>query len=151
MPGSIAAWTTLVEDRIQRAQLRGVFQNVKGRGKPFQVDTEESNPYIDRTEYLMNRIVQRQGAAPPWIDLQQRTLLPTLWPYIALIRCVEVDGQLHAFRSTLRDAWTRRAIRMLCLAGPQRLTASFIDGVPRYRDAEWEKRERYGFIYGTIC
>ena len=75
MPGSIAAWTTLVEDRIQRAQLRGVFQNVKGRGKPFQVDTEESNPYIDRTEYLMNRIVQRQGAAPPWIDLQQRALL----------------------------------------------------------------------------
>ncbi len=32
---------------------------------------EERNPFIAREEFLMNRIVQRNGAAPPWVDLQQ--------------------------------------------------------------------------------
>ena len=33
-------------------------------------DNEQSNPFIPREEFLMNRIVQRQGAAPPWVEFQ---------------------------------------------------------------------------------
>ena len=32
--------------------------------------TEEKNPFIAREEFLMNRIVQRNGAAPPWVEIQ---------------------------------------------------------------------------------
>ena len=31
---------------------------------------DEKNPFVGREEFLMNRIVQRNGAVPPWIELQ---------------------------------------------------------------------------------
>ena len=34
------------------------------------VSNDEGNPFIGREEFLMNRIVQRNGAAPPWVELQ---------------------------------------------------------------------------------
>ena len=34
------------------------------------VSDGERNPFIAREEFLMNRIVQRNGAAPPWVELQ---------------------------------------------------------------------------------
>jgi len=33
-------------------------------------NSEEANPFIAREEFLMNRIVQRNGAAPPWVEVQ---------------------------------------------------------------------------------
>jgi DnaJ family protein C protein 28 len=116
----------IVEDRIQRAREEGLFRNLKGRGQPFQQDwNERSNPHIDSTSFLMNRIVQRQGAAPAWIELQQ-----------------QVDHHLGSFRIGLRDAWTRRAVRMLSLDGPGVLTPSFINRAAHYKDEEWLRRER---------
>jgi len=50
-----------------------VFKNVKGRGKPLARSVDESNPFIAREEFLMNRIVQRNGATPPWVDVQGGT------------------------------------------------------------------------------
>lgn len=44
--------------------------NVKGRGQPLMRSIEETNPFIAREEFLMNRIVQRNGAAPPWVEVQ---------------------------------------------------------------------------------
>lgn len=55
---------------LQKARLEGQFRNIKGRGKPMQTLTEEKNPFIAREEFLMNRIVQRNGAAPPWVEIQ---------------------------------------------------------------------------------
>lgn len=54
----------------QKARSAGLFKNVKGRGQPLARSSEESNPFIAREEYLMNRIVQRNGAAPPWVEVQ---------------------------------------------------------------------------------
>lgn len=62
----------------QKARLAGVFKNVKGRGLPMTRAVEERNPFIAREEFLMNRIVRRNGAAPPWVDLQQSKLIPRL-------------------------------------------------------------------------
>jgi DnaJ homolog subfamily C member 28 len=61
---------TKVYTPLQRAKAAGQFNNIKGRGKPLAVSTDESNPFIAREEYLLNRIVQRNEAAPPWVELQ---------------------------------------------------------------------------------
>lgn len=34
------------------------------------ISDDERNPFIGREEFLMNRIVQRNGAVPPWVELQ---------------------------------------------------------------------------------
>lgn len=54
----------------QKARLQGQFNTLKGRGQPIKQLTEEKNPFIAREEFLMNRIVQRNGAVPPWVDIQ---------------------------------------------------------------------------------
>ena len=43
---------------------------MKGRGRPLKELVEEKNPFIAREEFLMNRIVQKNGAAPPWVEIQ---------------------------------------------------------------------------------
>ena len=54
--------------KIARAQ--GRFDNIRGRGRPMAIGNDERNPFIGREEFLMNRIVQRNGAVPPWVELQ---------------------------------------------------------------------------------
>lgn len=77
----------------------------------------------NRDEFLINRIVQGQGAAPPFVDLQR-----------------ELDEAVTVFRTELRDRWTRRAIRIKSLGG---VTRSEIESVRAgWRDQEWEDRER---------
>ena len=50
--------------------MQGQFRDLKGMGKPLERVVEERNPFIAREEFLMNRIVQRNQAAPPWVELQ---------------------------------------------------------------------------------
>jgi DnaJ family protein C protein 28 len=90
---SMRAWNSLVEERIevrafrtavgspiltslQQAIRDGKFAKVTGRGAPLARTAEEHNPFIGREEFLMNRIVRRQGAAPPWIEVQNGSSLP---------------------------------------------------------------------------
>ncbi|CAG8659799.1 7494_t:CDS:2, partial [Ambispora gerdemannii] len=90
---SITQWESLVEQRIQEAMAAGEFKNLPYRGKPLPVDKNEMNPYIHRTEFLMNRLVQRQGAAPAWIEMQK-----------------EVDSEIRLFRKNLQTNWKRHVI-----------------------------------------
>ena len=93
-PITMKGWRTLVEERIEachthvsrllavshsvsiriffmkNARVQGRFNNIKGQGKPIVTTNDENNPFIGREEFLMNRIVQRNGAAPPWVELQ---------------------------------------------------------------------------------
>ena len=50
--------------------MQGQFTVLSGRGKPLVRQVDESNPFIAREEFLMNRVIQRNGAAPPWVELQ---------------------------------------------------------------------------------
>ena len=91
-PVTMKGWRTLVEERIEvcrtyvspflpvslyfpgrcfmkNARAQGRFDDIKGRGKPMVTSNDEKNPFIGREEFLMNRIVQRNGAAPPWVEL----------------------------------------------------------------------------------
>ena len=72
----------------------------------------------------MNRIVQRQGAAPPWVEIQG-----------------ELEAAVDTFRSVLRQSWVRRAVRMLTLSRQPLRELSLADA-QALRDREWEARER---------
>ncbi|EKM60009.1 uncharacterized protein PHACADRAFT_115422 [Phanerochaete carnosa HHB-10118-sp] len=125
-PTGMKGWASLVEDRIERARQEGRFDKIEGRGQPLKQFVEERNPFIGREEFLLNRLVQRQGAAPPWVDIQQ-----------------ELESALKSFRDVLRQSWTRRAIRMLTLEQPASLLSNItVEKILTFRDTEWEARER---------
>ncbi|KAI3484826.1 hypothetical protein L1887_51880 [Cichorium endivia] len=94
--GHAQGWDSVVEKRIKAAQEAGVFRHNKLRGRPIERDMDEKNPFLAREEYFMNRIVKRQGAAPPWVELN-----------------TELDAQLQSWRARCADSWVRRASRMI--------------------------------------
>ncbi|SPO31137.1 uncharacterized protein UTRI_05216_B [Ustilago trichophora] len=170
--GHAQGWDSVIEKRIKAALDSGLFKENKLRGKPIRRDMEEKNPFLAREEYFMNRIVKRQGAAPPWVELN-----------------MELESELGSWRGRVVDGWVRRASRMITTSGtlseglePLPLPSSsgmnaieggevdptiapgekgaeaklvlevpaartpgeqkLVDVASRYRDAEWEERER---------
>lgn len=59
-----------------------------------------SSPFLDTTEYFMNKIIQRQEIVPPWIEKQQ-----------------EVVAAAARFRGRLRADWRRHAARLIASRG----------------------------------
>jgi hypothetical protein len=45
---------------------KGHFENLKGKGKPFQWPDE--NPYIDDSQWAANRILKNSGFDLPWME-----------------------------------------------------------------------------------
>ncbi|KAJ3549835.1 hypothetical protein NMY22_g738 [Coprinellus aureogranulatus] len=128
-PSSLKGWTSLVEDRIEKARKAGAFNDVKGRGQPIARSTDEQNPFIDREEFFMNRIVQRNGAAPIWVELQN-----------------ELEEAVNSFRSVLMESWVRTASTSISAELPPpsatpTLALPSTEWVARYRDRGWESRE----------
>ncbi|KAI6130270.1 hypothetical protein EDD16DRAFT_1700785 [Pisolithus croceorrhizus] len=143
-PVTLKGWQGLVEDRIevgksciallvtkicgsmpQKARMAGAFDKVSGRGQPIARVSEERNPFIAREEFLMNRIVQRNGATSPWVEVQ-----------------IELESAVNSFRETLRQSWTRRAVRMLTVSqSAATLPDLSLATVTTMRDREWENRE----------
>ncbi|THG93654.1 hypothetical protein EW145_g8319 [Phellinidium pouzarii] len=125
MPVGMKGWANLIEERIERARREGHFKTLRGRGKPLVRETAESNPFIAREEFLMNRIVQKNNAAPPWVELQ-----------------TELEAAVSSFRAVLQESWTRRAIRMLTLnRRATSLRTLTVADAGALRDPEWEARE----------
>lgn len=98
-PISISAIESMANERIENAIARGQFKNIR-RGKGVERDTQSSNPFVDTTEYLMNRMIQRQDMVPPWIEKQQ-----------------DLVREANSFRSRLRNDWKRHAARMISSKG----------------------------------
>lgn len=63
-------------------------------------DSRADNPFIDTTEYIMNKMIQRQDIVPPWIEKQQ-----------------ELMKAAHIFRARLRNDWKRHAARTIASRG----------------------------------
>lgn len=76
-----------------------VAQNIP-RGKKIERDTRADNPFIDTTEYIMNKMIQRQEIVPPWIEKQQQLVKAT-----------------NVFRARLRNDWKRHAARTIASRG----------------------------------
>lgn len=145
-PSSLKGWTSLVEDRIevcssntfnaqpifnppvQKARKAGAFTNVKGHGRPIVRSTEEQNPFIDREEFFMNRIVQRNGAAPIWVELQN-----------------ELEEAVNSFRLVLMESWVRTASTSISADLPPPTADSLklpsTEWITQYRNRSWESRE----------
>ncbi|WVQ94276.1 hypothetical protein IAU59_001355 [Kwoniella sp. CBS 9459] len=118
----LRAWGGLVEDRIQRAKEAGFFKVTNGKGKPIPRDPEASNPHLETGELLMNRIVKRQGALPPWIELQH-----------------SLDATMSAFRSTLLTTYTTHLVRNV-ISSNALSPLPPLHSIPSQDDA-WEARE----------
>lgn len=74
------------------------------------------------TNSYRNRIVKRQGALPPWIELQN-----------------SLDNAIAAFRSTLETTYTNHLVRTVMTTSPLNPLPSF-HTMPG-QDAAWEARE----------
>ena len=100
-PASIQALASLANERIEDAIARGQFKNLpRGKGKHTERDYAANSPFLDTTEYLMNKIIQRQEMVPPWIEKQQ-----------------ELISTATKFRARLRNDWKRHAARMIASKG----------------------------------
>ncbi|KAJ4359178.1 hypothetical protein N0V85_009472 [Neurospora sp. IMI 360204] len=99
MPNTITGLAALANERIENAIARGQFKNIP-RGKGVERDTRADNPFIDTTEYIMNKMIKRQEIVPPWIEKQQE-----------LIKTAE------SFRKRLRNDWLRHAARTISSRG----------------------------------
>jgi hypothetical protein len=93
--------SSLANERIEDAMARGQFRNIpRGKGKSVERDHIADSPFVDTTEYLMNRIIKKQDIAPPWIEKQQ-----------------EVAREVDRFRRRLRSEWRRHAARLIASQG----------------------------------
>ncbi|KAF1977498.1 hypothetical protein BU23DRAFT_578006 [Bimuria novae-zelandiae CBS 107.79] len=100
VPGTIRGLAALANERIEEAIARGQFKNLKDRGKQVERDYNASSPFINTTEYFLNKMIQKQEIVPPWIEKQQ-----------------ELVAAANKFRSRLRTEWKRHAARMIASAG----------------------------------
>jgi DnaJ-like protein len=99
LPATIAGLASLANERIEDAIARGQFKNLP-RGKALEVDHNANSPFIDTTEYLMNKIIKKQDIVPPWIEKQQ-----------------ELAAAARRFRTRLRVDWRRHAARVIASLG----------------------------------
>lgn len=101
MPATIQGLASLANERIEDAISRGQFKDIqRGKGKNIERDYNASSPFLDTTEYFMNKIIQKQEIVPPWIEKQQ-----------------ELVKEAQTFRSRLRADWKRHAARVISSKG----------------------------------
>lgn len=101
MPTTLQGLTSLANERIEDAIARGKFKNIpRGKGKNIERDYNASSPFLDTTEYFMNKIIQKQEIVPPWIEKQQ-----------------ELVKGVASFRGRLRNDWKRHAARTIASKG----------------------------------
>lgn len=101
MPTSLQGLAALANERIEDAINRGQFKNIpRGKGTNIERDYTASSPFLDTTEYFMNKIIQKQEIVPPWIEKQQE-----------LVKVASI------FRTRLRADWKRHAARVISSKG----------------------------------
>ena len=97
----VTGLASLANERIDAAIAAGAFKKIaRGSSVRIERDHNASSPFIDTTEYLMNRMVQRQAIVPPWIEKQQ-----------------EIASSATRFRARLRADWRRHAVRTIASEG----------------------------------
>lgn len=101
MPATLQGLASLANERIEDAIARGQFKNIqRGKGVNIERDYNASSPFLNTTEYFMNKIIQRQEIVPPWIEKQQELL-----------------KMVNTFRMRLRSDWRRHAARSISSKG----------------------------------
>ncbi|KAL7133509.1 hypothetical protein ABFS83_12G145600 [Erythranthe nasuta] len=75
----------VVEQRVWHAMEEGQFENLPGKGKPLDLT---SNPHADPAEDTLYRILNKNGCAPEWIELNK-----------------EIRNSVASWRLALKKAW----------------------------------------------
>lgn len=78
----------VVEQRIWHSMEEGQFENLPGKGKPLNLNT---NPHADPAEDTLYRILSKNGCAPEWVELNK-----------------EIRTMVSEWRLGLRRAWTSK-------------------------------------------
>ncbi|KAG5972858.1 hypothetical protein E4U58_005999 [Claviceps cyperi] len=99
VPATISGIAALANQRIEDAIARGQFKDLP-RGQEMPRDPRADSPFIDRTEFIMNRMIRRQELVPPWIEKQQ-----------------ELTKAVRVFRERLRNDWKRHVARTIASWG----------------------------------
>lgn len=81
---------SLIDQHIRQAEADGQFQNLRGAGKPLDLDDDKDVPEELRVGF---RMLKNAGYAPPWIELQKS------------IR--EDQAALEAWRARANQRWPR--------------------------------------------
>jgi DnaJ homolog subfamily C member 28 len=55
----------IIEKLIRKAQEEGKFDNLRGAGKPLQLD---DNPFEDPAAAMVNRMLKEEGFRPDWLE-----------------------------------------------------------------------------------
>ncbi|KAK9354196.1 hypothetical protein V1523DRAFT_408961 [Lipomyces doorenjongii] len=124
MPGTLHGLRALADERIEEARSRGQFNNLP-RGEKLDMDARISSPFLDTTEFFLNRIIQRQDVQPPWIEKQ-----------------ATIQQDLRRFRIGLRESWKRHAMQLIAATSPN-LEAQMARA-RKYAEAERAEAERLG-------
>ena len=77
-----------IEEQIRKAMEEGQFNNLKGKGKPLNLD---DNPYADPDWKLAHHVIKSSGFTLPWIETRQ-----------------EIDTESEALQIALQRAWEWR-------------------------------------------
>ncbi|GMI79967.1 hypothetical protein like AT5G03560 [Hibiscus trionum] len=78
----------VVEQRIWHSMEEGQFENLPGKGKPLNLNT---NPHADPAEDTLYRILSKNGCAPEWVELNK-----------------EIRGKVSEWRVAFKKAWTSK-------------------------------------------
>ncbi|MBA0567230.1 hypothetical protein Goshw_013175 [Gossypium schwendimanii] len=78
----------VVEQRIWHSMEEGQFENLAGKGKPLNLNT---NPHADPAEDTLYRILSKNGCAPEWVELNK-----------------EIRNKVSEWRVALKKAWTSK-------------------------------------------
>ena len=62
---TLTEWEDAIEKQIREAMERGEFDNLKGKGKPLDL---ERNPFTPEDWQLAYKIMQDNNVAPEWIE-----------------------------------------------------------------------------------
>lgn len=79
----------IVERRIWHSMEEGHFENLPGKGKPLDLSI---NPYADPAEDTLYRILNKNGCAPEWVELNK-----------------EIRSAMSEWRRALKKAWMSRS------------------------------------------
>ncbi|VVB13079.1 unnamed protein product [Arabis nemorensis] len=78
----------VVEQRIWHSMEEGHFENLPGKGKPLNL---HANPHADPAEDTLYRILNKNGFAPEWVELNK-----------------EIRSKAKEWRVSLKKAWTMK-------------------------------------------
>ncbi|CAH2074309.1 unnamed protein product, partial [Thlaspi arvense] len=78
----------VVEQRIWHSMEEGHFENLPGKGKPLNLHT---NPHADPAEDTLYRILNKNGFAPEWVELNK-----------------DIRSKAKEWRASLKKAWTTK-------------------------------------------